>query len=104
MVFTGDALLIRACGRTDFQGGSADKLYDGLHTKVFTLPEETLVYPGHDYKGRTVSTVKEEKTFNPRLTKTKAEFVDLMNNLGLANPKKIDIAVPANLNCGLDYV
>ena len=103
MVFTGDALLIRGCGRTDFQQGSSKTLYHSVHEKIFALPDATLIYPGHDYKGRTVSTVGEEKRLNPRLGggKTEAEFVEIMSNLKLAHPKKIAIAVPANLNCGV---
>jgi glyoxylase-like metal-dependent hydrolase (beta-lactamase superfamily II)/rhodanese-related sulfurtransferase len=103
MAFTGDALLIRGCGRTDFQQGNAHTLYRSVHDQVFTLPDTTLIYPGHDYKGRTVSTVGEEKRLNPRLGagKTEAEFVQIMDNLGLAKPKKIDVAVPANAHCGL---
>jgi len=101
-VFTGDALLIRGTGRTDFQKGSADKLYDSVHQKIFTLPESTQVYPGHDYRGQTASTVELEKRLNPRLgmNKTKADFVKTMAELKLANPKKIHEAVPANLVCG----
>ncbi|KAJ3088924.1 Ethylmalonic encephalopathy 1 [Quaeritorhiza haematococci] len=102
-VFTGDTLLVRGCGRTDFQEGSASTLYDSVHSKLFTLPDETLVFPGHDYKGRTVSSIGEEKKFNLRLTKSKGEFIKIMDNLGLAYPKKIDVAVPANLRCGIDY-
>lgn len=101
MVFTGDALLIRGCGRTDFQQGSPEKLYNSITKKIFTLPDETLIYPGHDYKGLTCSSVYEEKNFNPRLAnKTLEEFTNIMNNLNLAYPKKIDVAVPANLVCG----
>uniref|UniRef100_A0A1A8AMG1 Ethylmalonic encephalopathy 1 n=1 Tax=Nothobranchius furzeri TaxID=105023 RepID=A0A1A8AMG1_NOTFU len=81
--------------------GCASRLYESIHTKIFTLPDECLVYPAHDYLGQTVSTVGEERRFNPRLTKTKEEFVKLMNNLNLPKPKKIDISVPANLVCGL---
>ena len=104
MVFTGDALLIRGCGRTDFQGGSSEKLYESVHTQLFTLPEDTLVYPAHDYKGRTMSTIGEEKALNPRLGsgKTQSEFVDIMNNLDLAYPKRIDEALPLNLKCGVE--
>jgi sulfur dioxygenase len=101
-VFTGDALLIGGCGRTDFQQGNAGTLYDSLHREVFSLPPDTLVYPGHDYKGRTVSTVKEELANNARLGggKTREEFVGIMNALDLAHPKQIDRAVPANQRCG----
>lgn len=101
MVFTGDALLIRGCGRTDFQGGSAETLYESIHSNIFTLPDETLVYPAHDYKGRNVSTVEDERNYNPRLTKTKEEYVELMANLNLRTPPMIDITVPANLMCGV---
>ncbi len=102
MAFTGDALLIRGCGRTDFQQGDARTLYRSIHTQVFSLPDETLLYPGHDYKGRTVTTVREEKQWNPRLGagRTVDEFVDIMAKLQLAYPKKIDVALPANLRCG----
>ena len=100
-VFTGDALLIRGTGRTDFQSGSAETLYDSITEKLFTLPPETLVYPGHDYKGRTVSTIGEEMRFNPRLAgRTKQQFVAIMDALGLPPPKRIAEAVPANQACG----
>lgn len=101
MAFTGDALLIRGCGRTDFQQGCSKKLYESVHQKIFTLPGHCLLYPAHDYKGQTVSTVAEEKKFNPRLTKSLDEFVEIMANLNLPKPAQIDIAVPANLVCGL---
>ncbi|XP_033326069.1 persulfide dioxygenase ETHE1, mitochondrial [Megalopta genalis] len=101
IAFTGDALLIRGCGRTDFQGGSPETLYNSVHTKIFTLPANYRLYPAHDYNGRMVTTVAEEKTFNPRLTKSLNEFVDIMNNLNLSYPKMIDKAVPANKVCGL---
>jgi sulfur dioxygenase len=102
-VLTGDALLIHGCGRTDFQGGSAEKLYDSIHTQLFTLPDHCIVYPAHDYKGRTSSTIGDEKANNPRLGggRTKEQFVDTMNNLNLDKPKKIDVAVPANMRCGI---
>jgi glyoxylase-like metal-dependent hydrolase (beta-lactamase superfamily II) len=100
LAFTGDALLIRGCGRTDFQNGSATKLYQAIHREIFSLPEDTTIYPGHDYNGRTASTVGEERRLNPRLTKTEAEFVTLMAGLNLPRPKLIDVAVPANLQCG----
>jgi len=100
-VFTGDALLIRGCGRTDFQGGSSENLYDAVHSQIFSLPDNTTVYPAHDYKGHRCSTVGEEKRLNPRLSKSKAEFVEIMNGLGLAHPKKIDVALPANMVCGI---
>lgn len=101
MAFTGDALLIRGCGRTDFQQGDSSRLYDGIHAHLFTLPDDTLVYPAHDYKGRTVSTIGEEKRLNPRLTKTKEEFIKIMSELGLPPPAKLDVSVPANMVCGL---
>ena len=103
MAFTGDTLLIRGCGRTDFQQGSASQLYDSVHDKVLSLKEDCKLYPGHDYKGRTVTTVREEKAHNPRLGggKTKEEFIAIMDNLNLRKPKRIDEAVPANLECGL---
>jgi len=104
MAFTGDALLIRGCGRTDFQQGCPKRLYQSVHQKIFTLPAHCLIYPAHDYKGQTVSTVGEERKFNPRLTKSLEEFVEIMNNLNLPKPAKIDIAVPANLVCGLHEV
>jgi sulfur dioxygenase len=105
-VLTGDALLIQGCGRTDFQGGSASKLYDSIHTQIFTLPATTIVYPAHDYMGRHSSTVGSESDTNPRLgkEKTKEEFIDIMANLNLAYPKKIDLAVPANMRCGVPDV
>jgi glyoxylase-like metal-dependent hydrolase (beta-lactamase superfamily II)/rhodanese-related sulfurtransferase len=101
-VFTGDTLLIRGTGRTDFQNGSADESYDSIFNKLLKLPDETLVYPAHDYKGETVSTIAEERAFNPRLqVSSKAEYADIMNNLGLANPKMMDVAVPANVAIGM---
>eukprot|EP01032_Pedospumella_encystans_P012691 gene12690-14664_t len=100
-VFTGDALLVRGCGRTDFQGGSASKLYHSVHSQLFSLPDSTLVYPAHDYKGYCNSSILEERTLNPRLTKTLPEFVSIMDNLGLPYPAKFDKSVPANLVCGL---
>lgn len=100
-VFTGDALLIRSCGRTDFQQGDAGRLYDSITQKIFTLTDHTVVYPGHDYNGFTSSTVGEEKALNPRFAgKSRAEFVTLMNSLKFSYPKKIDVALPANLKCG----
>jgi glyoxylase-like metal-dependent hydrolase (beta-lactamase superfamily II) len=100
-LLTGDTLLIGGCGRTDFQKGSAEALYDSITGKLFALPEDTLVYPGHDYRGRRVSTIGEEKASNPRLAgKTREEFVQIMNSLGLPEPKQIRIAVPANLEGG----
>lgn len=101
-IFTGDALLIDGCGRTDFQGGDATALYRSIHEKIFTLPGETLVYPAHDYQDRHVSTVEQERKRNPRLGagRTVEEFVDIMANLNLPYPKRIDVAVPANRLCG----
>ena len=100
-VLTGDALFIRGCGRTDFQSGDAGTLYDSVTQKLFTLPDETLVYPAHDYRGNTVSTIGEEKQFNSRFTGcTSEQYIELMNNLDLPNPKKIMEAVPANEMCG----
>jgi len=95
VVFTGDVLLIGGCGRTDFQGGSSETLYESVHTRLFTMPDTTLVYPAHDYKGRRYSTIGAEKATNPRLTKTKSDFVELMAGLNLPYPKKIDAPVPA---------
>lgn len=101
-VFTGDALLIRGNGRTDFQNGSASVLYDSITRVLFALPDETLVYPAHDYKGLTVTTIGEEKRHNPRVAgKSREEFIHIMNHLGLPKPKQIDVAVPANRACGL---
>lgn len=103
MVFTGDTLLIRGCGRTDFQGGSSQALYQSVKERLFTLPGDTVVYPAHDYQGLTASTIAEEIAYNPRLGKGKTfeDFKDIMANLKLAYPKMFDIAVPANLNCGI---
>lgn len=102
MAFTGDALLIRGCGRTDFQQGSARTLYRSVHSQIFTLPSSCLLYPGHDYRGLTVTSVDEERRLNPRLGSGigEADFTGYMNNLGLPHPKQIDVAVPANLQCG----
>jgi len=101
-VFTGDALLINGCGRTDFQGGDAGVLFDSITQKLFSLPDETLVYPGHDYQGRQVSCVGQEKAINARLAgKTREAFIDIMHNLNLPKPRLIDIAVPANRRCGV---
>ncbi len=101
-VFTGDTLLIRGTGRTDFQNGDPREQYDSLFNKLLKLPDETLVFPAHDYKGDTVSTIGEEKLFNPRLqVKSIDEYVDLMQNLKLSNPKMMDVAVPANMRVGL---
>ena len=101
-VFTGDTLFIRGTGRTDFQAGDPKAQYHSLFSKLLTLPDETLVYPGHDYKGDTVSTIGEEKSFNPRLQiASEAEYVELMDGLNLPNPKLMDVAVPVNLKIGL---
>jgi glyoxylase-like metal-dependent hydrolase (beta-lactamase superfamily II) len=101
-VFTGDALFVRGCGRTDFQEGDAGRLWDSVHGKLFMLPDATLVYPAHDYRGMTVSTIGEEKRHNPRLggTRTREDFVALMAALGLPPPAKIAEALPANRACG----
>ncbi|MDP3857453.1 MAG: MBL fold metallo-hydrolase [Stagnimonas sp.] len=100
-VFTGDALLIRGSGRTDFQNGDAHAAYDSLFNKLLKLPDETLVYPGHDYKGWTVSSIGEERRWNPRLqVASAAEYASLMAALKLPTPKLMDIAIPANLACG----
>ena len=101
-VFTGDTLLIRGTGRTDFQNGDPRAQYDSIFNKLLKLPEDTLVFPAHDYKGETVSTIGEERAFNPRLqVKSVDEYVALMNNLNLPNPKMMDVAVPANMKVGL---
>ena len=101
-VFTGDTLLIRGTGRTDFQHGDAAAQYDSIFNKLLKLPDDTLVFPAHDYKGDTVSTIGEEKAYNPRLqVESEAQYVDIMENLNLANPKMMDVAVPANLKIGL---
>src|SRR5271154_3121873 len=101
-VFTGDTLLIRGTGRTDFQNGDPRAQYDSIFNKLMRLPDETMVYPAHDYKGDTVSTIGEEKFYNPRLrVKSIDEYVDLMNGLNLPNPKMMDVAVPANMHVGL---
>ncbi|HJU17323.1 MAG TPA: MBL fold metallo-hydrolase [Stellaceae bacterium] len=102
MAFTGDCLLIRGSGRTDFQQGNPHAMYRSIKEQIFTLPEDCLLYPAHDYRGLTVTSVGEERRFNPRLGGETGEgdFTGYMNNLRLAHPKKIDIAVPANLKCG----
>ena len=102
MAFTGDCVLIRGCGRTDFQEGSSAQLYQSVREKIFTLPDTCLLYPGHDYRGFTVTSVGEEKAHNPRLglARSEQDFAECMANLKLAYPKKIDVAVPANLQCG----
>ena len=101
MAFTGDVILVRGCGRTDFQEGSSETLYDSVHQKIFSLPLNYRLFPAHDYTGQTMTTVAEEKGMNPRLTKSKEQFVKLMENLNLPYPKQIDRAVPANMLCGL---
>jgi len=103
MIFTGDALFIRGCGRTDFQGGSARTLFASVHGRILTLPEHTRIYPGHDYNGRTVTTVEEEKFHNPRLGggRSVEEFEEIMAGLDLSYPARIDDALPANLDCGV---
>jgi len=102
MAFTGDCVLIRGCGRTDFQQGDARAMYRAIHAQIFSLPRDCLLYPAHDYRGLTVTSVEEERRFNPRLGGEIGEddFVGYMSNLGLAHPKQMDIAVPANLKCG----
>lgn len=100
-ILTGDSLFIRGCGRTDFQSGNPGLMYDHVTQKLFTLPDETLVYPGHDYRGHLVSTIGEEKQYNPRFVgKDRDSFIEQMNNLNLPNPKKLAEAVPANQQCG----
>lgn len=102
MAFTGDSLLIRGCGRTDFQQGSPQQLFESVHRQILTLPDDCLLYPGHDYRGITVTSVTEERRFNPRLggDVDEGDFTGYMNHLGLPHPKLIDVAVPANLRCG----
>ena len=103
IVFTGDTLLIRGNGRTDFQNGNPGELYDSITNELFTLDEQTIVYPGHDYNGNTSSTIFEEKNFNPRMAnKTKKEFIQIMNSLDLPSPKLMDLVIPLNENRGLD--
>ena len=103
-VFTGDALLIDGCGRTDFQGGDAGALYDSIHGSLFTLPDITRVYPGHDYRGNAVSTIGWEKRHNARLAnRDRAAFVELMGSLKLPRPKMMDIFVPANRRLGIPH-
>ncbi len=102
MAFTGDCLMIRGAGRTDFQGGDAAAMYRSIHEQIFTLPDDCLLYPSHDYRGLTVTSVGEERRFNPRIGGEigVGDFTGYMKNLGLAHPKLMDIAVPANLRCG----
>lgn len=104
-VLTGDALFVRGCGRTDFQNGDAGILYDSVMQRLFTLPDRTLVYPAHDYRGHTVSTIGEEKQWNPRFVgRDRSSYIDFMNNLNLPAPKKMMEAVPANERCGREAV
>lgn len=100
--FTGDTLMIRSAGRTDFQGGDARTLFRSVHAQLFSLPDDCAIYPGHDYQGRTMTTVGEERAHNPRLGGARSEddFAGTMANLGLPHPKQMDVAVPANLRCG----
>lgn len=102
MAFTGDALLIRGCGRTDFQQGSPQRLYRSVHEQLLSLPDDCLLYPGHDYRGVTVTSVAEERRWNPRFggQSDECDFVETMNHLGLPHPKQMAVAVPANLRCG----
>jgi sulfur dioxygenase len=100
-VFSGDVLLIRGSGRTDFQGGNARRSWDSIVNKLFKLPDETALYPAHDYKGCTVSSIGDERRLNPRLAgKTEGEYLAIMEGLRLPNPAMMDVAVPANLACG----
>lgn len=102
MIFTGDTLFIRGTGRTDFQQGSPETMFDSITKKIYALPNDTVIFPAHDYNGQTSSTITEERCFNPRVKDevSKDQFVSLMKNLRLADPKKINEAVPANLKCG----
>ena len=106
MLFSGDALLIRKTGRTDFQWGSAERLYESIQHSIYTLPDTTRIYPGHDYTGQTMSTVGEEKKYNTRIkdTTTVTEFIETMQTVRLDYPKYIDIALPANMYLGLDQI
>ncbi|MFW7342322.1 MBL fold metallo-hydrolase [Pollutimonas sp. H1-120] len=102
-VFSGDVLLIRGSGRTDFQNGDPGKSWDSITQTLFALPDDTILYPAHDYKGWTASSIGEERRFSPRLAgKTREQYIEIMNNLNLPSPKMMDVAVPANLACGLD--
>ncbi|XP_041372987.1 persulfide dioxygenase ETHE1, mitochondrial-like [Gigantopelta aegis] len=100
MVFTGDAILIRGCGRTDFQQGNPQNLYDSVHKQILSLPRHFMLFPAHDYTGQTMTTVDEELKYNPRLSKPKSDFVKIMKELTLPYPKQIDKALPANMVCG----
>src|SRR5699024_7661301 len=100
-VFSGDVLMIRGSGRTDFQNGDAGKSWDSITNKLFRLPDETILYPAHDYKGWTQSTIGEERRFNPRVAgKTREQYIEIMESLKLPDPKMMDVAIPANLACG----
>jgi glyoxylase-like metal-dependent hydrolase (beta-lactamase superfamily II) len=101
-IFTGDCLLINGCGRTDFQSGDSGTLYDSIHNKIFSLSDDVIVYPGHDYNGKIQSTVGDERKNNKRLGggKSRDEFIKIMSELNLAYPKYIDVALPANQACG----
>ncbi|WP_295616372.1 MBL fold metallo-hydrolase [Chamaesiphon sp. GL140_3_metabinner_50] len=100
-LLSGDALLIRGCGRTDFQGGDAGRLFDSVTERLFTLPDRTLVYPAHDYRGLTGSTIGEEKLFNPRFVgRSRQQFIEFMTNLNLPDPQQMAAAIPANEHCG----
>jgi sulfur dioxygenase len=101
LLFSGDTLFIRGTGRTDFQSGSAELMYNSIHNKLFSLPDSTIVLPAHDYNGMTQSTIFEEKNYNPRLLNGKDNFINIMNTLNLAKPKNIESAVPANMKCGV---
>ncbi|XP_074653717.1 persulfide dioxygenase ETHE1, mitochondrial-like [Tubulanus polymorphus] len=101
VAFTGDTLLIKGCGRTDFQAGDPGLLHDSVHGKIFSLPDHFILFPAHDYTGQTMTTVSEEKKFNPRLTLAREDFIGVMNGLNLPYPKQIDAALPANLVCGI---
>jgi glyoxylase-like metal-dependent hydrolase (beta-lactamase superfamily II) len=102
-VFTGDVLMIRGTGRTDFQNGDPGKSWDSITQTLFALSDDTTLYPAHDYKGWTSSSIGEERRFNPRLAgKTREQYIEIMNNLNLPDPKMMDVAIPANLACGLD--
>jgi len=102
-VLTGDTLLVQGCGRTDFQGGCPETLFESVHKQLFSLSDDTIVYPAHDYQGRTHTTIGIERSTNPRLGggKSKSNFVEIMANLNLPYPKKLDVAVPANMRCGV---
>lgn len=99
-VFVGDLIFVRKCGRTDFQEGDSFTMWDNVHNKIFSLPGDYFIYPGHDYEGHLRTTVDEEKNYNLRLTKSKEDFKATMDGLNLAYPAKIDVALPANINCG----